>query len=317
MNNDSKTRQSNWLFLLIAILCSLIVTSSIYVMQSNDNKTEEILLATDIERLTYEIILSEKNTLIHINNLTKVNELHARANTNVKNITKLLDYIDKNFQENIREKSKIARQATLQYKALYDSAVLTIKELQEIKHTLEEQGSIAITEVSEYVQDRLAAHKTNKNFKILQKLNTSMRIWEYAVAIRLNQKEYIQTHKETTIHTIKINFDFMQKDMEILQNLAETEFELLKTKRFMEAVLLYQQSSNQWLAMNQHLDVLLLEMEGLFETVTKQAKNASEESTQLMHEQHRIMLTVILAILCLLLALLLYTSGVLRRKNAE
>ncbi|MCK5683385.1 hypothetical protein KAJ27_04670 [bacterium] len=313
----NKARQSSWLLSLIALLSSLIAGISIYVMEQNSSKIDEALLAVDVERLAYEMILSEKNTLINRNNLTKVNELHARADKDMESISNLLDYIDENFQDNIKVKSEVAKRATLQYKKFYGNAVHIIKELQEIKLFLEEQGEITILEIGDYVQDKFGSYKTNKDFRILQRLNTAMRIQAYATQIRLNQKEYIQTHKEKTIHIIKVNFDSMLKDMQILRDMADNEFEQIKTKRFMEAAIRYQNSSNRWLAMQQKLNDLLLEMEGLFDQVTEQARDASEESAFQMNSQNSMVRSIILVMLCLMFGLLFYTSRVLRRKNDQ
>ena len=313
----NKVHQSSWILSLIAILCSLIAGLSIYVMEQNNSKVDEALQAVGVERLAYEIILSEKNTLINQNNLTKVNELHTKADKDMKSISKLLDYIDENFQEHIKEKSEVARRATLQYKKFYGKAVHIIKGLQEIKFALEEQGEIVILEVGDYVQDKFGSYKTNKDFKIMQRLNTAMRIQSYATQIRLNQKEYIQTHKEKTIHIIKVNFGSMLKDMQVLRELAENEFEQIKTKRFMEAAILYQDSSNRWLEMQIELNELLMKMEGLFDQVTEQARDASEESAFQMNSQNSMVRSIILVMLCLMFGLLFYTSRVLRRKNDQ
>ncbi|MCU7836766.1 MAG: hypothetical protein KZQ83_16145 [gamma proteobacterium symbiont of Taylorina sp.] len=322
MKNRMMNKRSNtviWLAVLAISFNLLIVLISFYTLSMSNRKFEETLQAVGTAHNAHEMLESEKNTLLNINNLSKVNEFNDLIHSNIKNIIQLLDMFDKNITEveNSHTKSNIIRESTLKYQQHYLESIFIIEELIEIKLKLEEQGKIIIDEVADYVQDKFGAHKTNKDFQILQRLNTSMRIWINATQIRLHQKEYIQTRKEKTIHSIRLNFDAMKKDMLFLRELADNDFEKLKTKRFMGAAMKYEISSNRWLKMNQQLNSLLEKMQLQSDNVLEQSHKAIQQSMDKIKQQTHFMGSVLLVILLLsILTILFFVLRVLRKKDA-
>jgi hypothetical protein len=286
-----------------------------YTLNLMDQKVDETMRVVSIERYAYKTILYERNSLININDLTLVNEFHIKAEAEMKSIIETLDYIDNNFaSNNIHTKSQIARESTLKYKKLYIESIFIIVELREIKLSLEKQGKILINEVADYVQDKFGAHKTNKDFQILQQLNASMRIWVNSTQIRLHQKEYIQTRKESAIHVIKVKFSTMKNDMKLLRGLAHNDFEKLKTRRFMNAAMLYEKSSNRWIQMNTQLNTQLSEMRLLSDNVLQQARSASEEVVFEMDKQNRQMRGVLLLMVFIsILTTVVFTIRILKK----
>ena len=128
-----KTKILTGALLLVLITCGFGLLSKLYIGKVSgslfaitDNNGKAVEYATGVERMALATIMEEKNYL-----LEEKDEVHQRAEKNVKELNDYLDKVDvvaKQYKNTeLLDQSKAARQGTAQYAEKYRAGVAALK----------------------------------------------------------------------------------------------------------------------------------------------------------------------------------------------
>jgi len=248
-----------------------------------DNNAKAVEYATGVERMALATIMEEKNYL-----LEEKDEIHQKAENNVKNLNGFLDKVDdiaKKFQnEKLLEQSATARKDTAIYADKYRAGVKGLKENKDAVKEMVRTGNIVGDAAAKFLKMQVdaytAAQKSGADARTLdgfvQRYIITTNIYETALKIMRAEKEEVN-YKDRKA------YDQMQKWLPELMSLydklekittAPEEVQLIKAAR--EATSIYEKAAASWIKNDDALSLILKDMASLGQTVIKQAQTAED-----------------------------------------
>jgi methyl-accepting chemotaxis protein len=281
-----------------------------------DNNAKAVEYATGVERMALATIMEEKNYL-----LEEKEEIHQRAENDVKDLYQFLDKVDaiakKYNNDKLLEQSKVARTGTEKYADKYRAGVAGLIENKKAVEDMVKNGNTVGDAAAKFLQMQVdaytAAQKSGADAKTLdgfvQRYILTTHIYETALKIMRAEKEEVK-YKDRVAY--KIMLQLLPELMELYNNLekvttAPEELKLITTAR--AATETYQKAAANWIKNDDNLKAILAEMATLGRDVIKQAQTAEDagykqldaarENAQGLSNQANmiIILTILIAIL--------------------
>ncbi len=299
------------------------ISDALFGITNNNAKAVEY--ATGVERMALATILEEKNYL-----LFEKDEIHQRAEENVKKLFSFLDQVDeiaKTYNNSkLLEQAQTARQDTIHYAEEYRKGVSALKNNQKMVATMVEMGTVVIENANTFME--LQQTQYNEAFKKgadAQALDPFVQRYIIVANIRIKANQIIRAEKEevkyknrvawkkmtTLLPELLTLYDDLQK-----QTTKEDALKLIAEAR--KATTDYEEAARNWIKNDDQLNETLKRMQDYGATVIKQAQDAEKagyeqlelarvDAEQLVNQANSIILvTISLAvILGILIALFL------------
>ncbi|TAK63971.1 methyl-accepting chemotaxis protein [Methylobacter sp.] len=317
-----KTKILTGALLLVLITCGFGMLSKIYIGNvSNalfgitDNNGKAVEYATGVERMALSTIMEEKNYL-----LQEKDEVHQRAEQNVKELNSYLDKVDtlaKQYKNTeLLQQSKTAREGTAQYAEKYRAGVAALKaNKQAVADMVEKGNAVAIA------ADRMLKRQVTLYSEAMKKGLTGQELDQYVQRYILTTNIYIKAMEIMRAEKEEVNYKdrVAWKKMEVLLPELMAMYDELQKILFSEEGLKYvadmrngtkdyTQSAKTWIENDDKLKIILGDMASLGSNVIKQAQDAEAagyaqlgsartEAEQLVSEANKIIIgTIILSI---------------------
>ncbi|MFU8788178.1 MAG: methyl-accepting chemotaxis protein [Methylobacter sp.] len=283
-----KTKILTGALLLVLITCGFGVLSKLYIGKVSDalfgitdNNGKAVEYATGVERMALSTIMEEKNYL-----LEEKDEVHQRAEQNVKELMGYLDKVDTVAREynntELLNQSRAAREGTTQYAEKYRAGVAALKGNRQAVVEMVEKGN-AVAEAADTFLKRQVALYTEAQKKGVtgQELDAYVQRYIIATNIYVKALEIMRAEKEEVNYKDRVAW----KKMEILlPELMVLYDDLQKIVQSQEALNLittarnatrdYTQSARNWIDNDNQLKAILADMASLGENVVRQAQDA-------------------------------------------
>jgi len=316
-----KTKILTGALLLVLITCGFGVLSKLYIGKVSDslfgitdNNGKAVEYATGVERMALATIMEEKNYL-----LQEKDEVHQRAEQNVKELMGYLDKVDvvaKQYKNTeLLEQSKTAREGTAQYAEKYRAGVAALKaNKQSVAEMVENGNSVA------NAADKMLKRQVNNYSEAMKKGLSAQELDQYVQRYIITTNIYVKAMQIMRAEKEEVNYKdrVAWKKMEILLPELMTLYDdLEKICREDEVKLIteartgtrnYTESAKSWIENDNKLKAILADMASLGGNVIKQAQDAEgagyaqlgaarTEAEQLVSEANKIIIgTIILAI---------------------
>ncbi|ANE55410.1 methyl-accepting chemotaxis protein [Methylomonas sp. DH-1] len=315
-----KTKILTGAMLLVAITIAFGVLSKIYIgnvagalFNITDNNGKSVEYATGVERMALQTIMEEKNYL-----LFEKDEIHQRAEENVKNLMAYLDKVDQIAKQynnsELLTQSKVAREGTANYAEKYRAGVAALKNNKKLVEDMVEKGGIVAKAADNFLNRQVRlyqeAMKKGANAQELdgyvQRYIGATRIYVKAMEIMRAEKEEVNYKDRNAWKNMQIWLPELMGYYDDLQKIVNSEDALRLIDEARKATRDYQQSAQNWIKNDDELKVILKEMSELGANVIKQAQTAEdsgyaqlgkarEEADKLVDEANSIILGTIAA----------------------
>jgi len=253
----------------VVLLLAALGTLAIYNLNSIRAEFEGLLLATSVERDAFKAILSEKGYVI-----SQDDEFYTEGKNNVEAINGFLDEIDRTSTNTLLlANSAKARKGTNEYADLYHQGVAALKQNAE--------GALVLQDAGQQVTDQAEAFVTAKqaqaeNTLLMQQINTCTDVWQYALRIRMKEKEYMLYQKAEDFESMKENFGLMMTKLDELGKISTSKEDMERIRIAREAAGVYEKAAYQWVEERKSLNENILpQMTLLGEEVLSLAQGAS------------------------------------------
>lgn len=317
-----KTKILTGALLLVLITCGFGILSKLYIGKVSDslfgitdNNGKAVEYATGVERMALSTIMEEKNYL-----LEEKDEIHQRAEQNVKELNGYLDKVDvlaKQYKNTeLLQQSKTAREGTAQYAEKYRAGVAALKSNKLAVADMVEKGAIVTNAADDFLKRQVKLYtEAMKKGVTGPELDQYVQRYIMATDIYIKAMEIMRAEKEEVNYKDRVAWKKMQVLLPELMTLYDN---LQKNVQSEEALRLiaearkgtqnYNESAKLWIANDDKLKSILADMASLGNNVIKQAQNAESAgyeqlsaarnvAEQLVGEANKIIIgTIILSI---------------------
>ncbi len=317
-----KTKILTGAMLLVLITCGFGMLSKIYIGKVSgslfgitDNNGKAVEYATGVERMALATIMEEKNYL-----LQEKDEVHQRAEQNVKELMGYLDKVDalaKQYKNTeLLEQSKTAREGTTKYAEKYRAGVAALKANKQSVAQMVEKGNIVanaadkmlkrqITLFGEAIKKGVAGPELDL---YVQRFSLASNISVKAMEIMRAEKEEVKYKDRVAWKKMEVLLPELMTLYDDLQKIVLNEVGAQIVKDMRGSTQEYTQSAKSWIENDDQLKIILADMASLGSNVIKQAQDAEAagysqlgaartEAETLVGEANKIIIgTIILAI---------------------
>ncbi len=333
-----KTKILTGALLLVLITCGFGMLSKLYIGKVSgslfgitDNNGKAVEYATGVERMALSTIMEEKNYL-----LQEKDEVHQRAEQNVKELNGYLDKVDvvaKQYQNTeLLEQSKTAREGTAQYAEKYRAGVAALKANKQAVADMVEKGNAVAN-----AADRMLKRQVSLYSDAMKKGVTGQELDQYVQRYILTTNIYVKAMQVMRAEKEEVNYKdrVAWKKMEVLLPELMTMYDELQKVLFSEEGLKYvadmrngtqdyTQSAKSWIENDDKLKAILVDMASLGNNVIKQAQdaeaagyaqlgNARSEAQQLVSDANTIIIVTILVAIVLGVIIALFLASMITK----
>jgi len=287
-NLSIKTKILAGALLLVLITCGFGLLSKIYIGKVSgslfgitDNNGKSVEYATGVERMAFATIMEEKNYL-----LQEKDEVHQRAEQNVKDLMAYLDKVDviaKQYQNTeLLGQSKTAREGTARYAEKYRAGVAALKANKLSVTEMVENGNIVATaadtmlkkQVNNYSEAMKKGLSAQELDKFVQRYIITTNIYVKAMKIMRAEKEEVNYKDRVAWKKMEILLPELMAFYDDLQKIVQNEDELKLIADARTGTRNYTASAKSWIENDNKLKVILTDMASLGSNVIKQAQDA-------------------------------------------
>ncbi len=317
-----KTKILTGALLLVLITCGFGMLAKLYIGKVSgslfgitDNNGKAVEYATGVERMALSTIMEEKNYL-----LQEKDEVHQRAEHNVKELMGYLDKVDtvaKQYKNTeLLEQSKTAREGAAQYAEKYRAGVAALKaNKQAVAEMVEKGNGVAdaadrmlkrqVVLYSEAMKKGLSAQELDP---FVQRYILTTNIYVKAMQIMRAEKEEVNYKDRVAWKKMEVLLPELMAMYDDLQKILFSEEGLKYVADMRNGTREYTQSAKSWIENDDKLKVILADMASLGSNVIKQAQdaetagyaqlgNARNEAEHLVSDANKIIIgTILLAI---------------------
>ena len=317
-----KTKILTGALLLVLITCGFGMLSKLYIGKVSgslfgitDNNGKAVEYATGVERMALATIMEEKNYL-----LQEKDEVHQRAEQNVKELMGYLDKVDavaKQYKNTeLLAQSKTARDGTAQYAEKYRAGVAALKaNKQSVAEMVENGNSVAnaadnmlkkqVNNYSDAMKKGLSAQELDQ---FVQRYIITTNIYVKAMQIMRAEKEEVNYKNRVAWKKMEVLLPELMTLYDDLQKIVRNEEEIKLITEARNGTRNYTESAKSWIENDNKLKTILADMASLGNNVIKQAQdaegagyeqlgNARTVAEQLVGEANKIIIgTIVLAI---------------------
>jgi methyl-accepting chemotaxis protein len=343
-----KTKILTGALLLVLITCGFGILSKIYIGKVagslfgiTDNNGKAVEFATGVERMALSTIMEEKNYL-----LEEKDEIHQRAEQNVKDLLGYLDKVDalaKQYKNTeLLQQSKTAREGALLYADKYRAGVAALKANKQAVAEMVEKGNVVagaadrmlkrqITLYNEAMKKGLSGQELDQ---YVQRYILTTNIYVKAMEIMRAEKEEVNYKDRVAWKKMEVLLPELMSMYDDLQKILYSEEGLKFVADMRNGTKEYTQSAESWIENDDKLKAILADMATLGNNVIKQAQDAEgagysqlgtarTEAEQLVSQANKIIISTIIlsiilgVIIALFLASMITKPIVLGVKFAE
>jgi methyl-accepting chemotaxis protein len=287
-NLSIKTKILAGALLLVLITCGFGLLSKIYIGKVSgslfgitDNNGKSVEYATGVERMAFATIMEEKNYL-----LQEKDEVHQRAEQNVKDLMAYLDKVDviaKQYQNTeLLGQSKTAREGTARYAEKYRAGVAALKANKLSVTEMVENGNIVATaadtmlkkQVNNYSEAMKKGLSAQELDKFVQRYIITTNIYVKAMQIMRAEKEEVNYKDRVAWKKMEVLLPELMTFYDDLQKIVQNEDELKLIADARTGTRNYTASAKSWIENDNKLKVILTDMASLGSNVIKQAQDA-------------------------------------------
>ena len=286
-----KTKILTGAMLLVTITIGFGLLAKIYIGDVSgalfgitDNNGKSVEYATGVERMALATIMEEKNYL-----LFEEDEIHQRAEDNVKKLNEYLDKVDqvaKQYNNNeLLTQSKTAREGTAKYADKYRAGVAALKANKKAVETMVEKGNAVAKAVDSDLKKQVNRYKEvmAKGGANQQELDHYVQRYIGSTQAYIKAMEIMRAEKEEVNYKDRVAWKQMQVWLPELIAMFDEQAKLANSeeskKNIAETLDLareYQQAAQTWIANDDQLKTILKDMADLGANVIKQAQTAEE-----------------------------------------
>ncbi len=331
-----KTKILTGAMLLVAITIGFGLLAKIYIGDVSgalfgitDNNGKSVEYATGVERMALSTILEEKNYL-----LFEKDEIHQRAEENVKKLNAYLDQVDQVAKQynntELLAQSKAAREGTAKYAEKYRAGVAALKANKQAVADMVVKGGVVAKAADDFLnrQVRLYQEAIKKGANA-QELDAYVQRYIGATQIYVKAMEIMRAEKEEVNYKDRVAW----KNMEVwlpelmgyydnLQKIVNSDEALRLIDDARKATRDYQQSAQGWIKNDDELKLILKDMSELGANVIKQAQTAEEagyaqlgvarnQAEELVDEANKIIIGTIIAALILGIIIAMFLANLI------
>ncbi|MGZ4976764.1 MAG: methyl-accepting chemotaxis protein [Methylobacter sp.] len=283
-----KTKILTGALLLVLIICGFGMLSKLYIGKVSgslfgitDNNGKAVEYATGVERMALSTIMEEKNYL-----LQEKDEIHQRAEQNVKELNSYLDKVDalaKQYKNSeLLEQSKTAREGTAQYADKYRAGVAALKANKQAVADMVEKGNIVANAADTFLKRQVSLYTDALKKGVSgQELDAYVQRYIVATNIYVKAMQIMRAEKEEANYKNRVAW----KKMEVLlpelmalyddlQKITQSEEGLKLIADSRKGTQDYTQSAKSWIENDDKLKAILTDMASLGSNVIKQAQDA-------------------------------------------
>jgi methyl-accepting chemotaxis protein len=333
-----KTKILTGALLLVLITCGFGMLSKLYIGKVSDslfgitdNNGKAVEYATGVERMALATIMEEKNYL-----LQEKDEIHQRAEQNVKELNGYLDKVDalaKQYKNTeLLEQSKAAREGTAQYAEKYRAGVAALKANKLAVADMVEKGNIVANAADDFLKRQIKLYsEAMKKGVTGQELDAFVQRYIIATNIYIKAMEIMRAEKEEVNYKDRVAW----KKMEILlpelmalfddlQKITQSDEGLKLIADSRKGTQDYTQSAKNWIENDNKLKAILTDMASLGGNVIKQAQDAEAagyaqlgaartEADRLVGEANTIIIVTILIAIILGVMIALFLASMITK----
>ncbi len=333
-----KTKILTGALLLVLITCGFGMLSKLYIGKVSgalfgitDNNGKAVEYATGVERMALSTIMEEKNYL-----LLETDEVHQRAEQNVKELNGYLDKVDvvaKQYKNTeLLDQSKTAREGTAQYADKYRAGVAALKANKQAVAEMVEKGNIVANAADKFLNRQVVLYtEAMKKGLSGQELDAYVQRYIIATNIYIKAMEIMRAEKEEVNYKDRIAW----KKMEILlpelmalyddlQKIVQSEEALKLIAEARTGTRNYTEAAKSWIENDNKLKAILADMASLGGNVIKQAQDAEAagyaqlgaartEAEQLVGEANTIIIVTILLSIVLGVIIALFLASMITK----
>lgn len=296
-----------------------------------DNDAKAVEYATGVERMAFATILEEKNYL-----LLEKDEIHQRAEKNIREILDFLDKVDelatRNQNKTLLEQSKTARHSTGLYAEKYRSGVLALQKNKLAVEEMNKKGKIVSDAAAAFLKAQVEAYTTAMQGwadaptldPYVQRYIRTSRIYVLALEIMREEKEEINFKDRSSWNQMQTLLPTLMKAYDTLQEITTEPAQMKLIDEARQATKEYTEAAQRWIQNDDALNAILVEMARLGADVIKQAKDAEDagyrqlaaargEAEKLTSEATAIIVGTILTAVALGVVIALFLASLITR----
>ena len=252
-----------------------------------DNNAKAVEYATGVERMALQTIMEEKNYL-----LFEKDEIHQRAEANVKELLGYLDKVDELARQydnrELLDESKLAREDTKRYAEEYRKGVEALKSNKQLVKTMVENGKVVIDASERFMgmQENAYASAMAQGADI-KVLDSYVQRYIATVAIRVKANRIIRLEKEEVNYKDRVAWNQMvvllpelMRLYDDLEKISKTEAELKLIAEARKATSEYEQTAKNWISNDSGLAEILKRMQDYGKTVIEAAQSSESAGYQ-------------------------------------
>jgi len=260
----------------VVLLLAILGVLAIYNLNSIRAEFEGLLLATSVERDALGTIMAEKDYIQH-----EEEKYYEEAKSKVDAINGYLDEIDRtSTNEELLANSRKARKGTNDYAELYHKGVAALKHNAEGALILQDAGQKVTDQAEAFVKAKQALAE---NTQLMQQINICTDVWNYALQIRMKEKEYMLHQKAEDFENMKENFALMVQKLDELEKISPDSKDQERIRIARENAGIYEKAAYEWVEGRRTLaEEILPAMKTLGEGVISVAQEASSGASGAM-----------------------------------
>ena len=237
-----------------------------------DNNAKAVEYATSVERMALSTIMEEKKYL-----LEETDEVHQRAEDNVKELYDWLDKVDELSteynNEELLEQSKVAREGTEEYAELYRAGVAGLKQNKELVAAMVESGNIVGEAADNFLQMQVDAYTAAKAAGAgVQELDANVQryiittdIYEHALKIMRAEKEEVNYKDRVAYKEMLVLLPELMDLYDDLEKVTTEKEQLRLIEEARQVTKEYNEAAAAWIENDGKLNEILGDMKELGE----------------------------------------------------
>jgi len=333
-----KTKILTGALLLVLITCAFGMLSKLYIGKVSgslfgitDNNGKAVEYATGVERMALATIMEEKNYL-----LQEKDEIHQRAEQNVKELNGYLDKVDalaKQYKNTeLLEQSKTAREGTAQYAEKYRAGVAALKANKLAVADMVEKGNIVANAADTFLKRQVSLYSEAMKKGVsgqeldayVQRYIVATNIYVKAMQIMRAEKEEVNYKDRVAWKKMEILLPELMALFDDLQKITQSDEGLKLIADSRKGTQDYTQSAKNWIENDNKLKAILTDMASLGANVIKQAQDAEAagyaqlgaartEAERLVGEANTIIIVTILIAIILGVMIALFLASMITK----
>ncbi|MFI3155692.1 MAG: methyl-accepting chemotaxis protein [Methylococcaceae bacterium] len=333
-----KTKILTGALLLVLITCGFGMLSKLYIGKVSDslfgitdNNGKAVEYATGVERMALATIMEEKNYL-----LQEKDEIHQRAEQNVKELMSYLDKVDvvaKQYKNTeLLQQSKTAREGTAQYAEKYRAGVAALKANKQAVAEMVENGNIVANaadkmlkrQVDLYTEAMKKGLSSQELDPYVQRYIVTTNIYVKAMQIMRAEKEEVNYKDRVAWKKMEVLLPELMSLYDDLQKIVQSEEALKLITDARNGTRNYTDSAKTWIENDDKLKAILADMATLGNNVIKQAQDAEAagyaqlgsartEAEKLVGEANTIIIVTILLAIVLGVMIALFLASMITK----